>query len=202
MNKELIIKGLNEMIPSPVVELDFNTDYELLIAVMLSAQSTDKRVNIVTKELFKYNLEELSNLDINVIKTIIKSVGAYNKKASYIKEIASNLIKDYKGIVPNNRDYLENLPGVGRKTTNVVLSILFDEQTFAVDTHVTRVSNILYITKSSNVLKIEKDLEKFFKGEDWNKINNQLILFGRYICKAKKPACSSCQFFGKCKITK
>ncbi len=202
MNKEYIINSLNKMIPNPVIELDFNTDYEMLLAVMLSANSTDKRVNIVTKDLFKYNLEEISKLSLEKLEDIIRSVGSYKKKASYTKDIAINLVKDYGGKVPNNREYLENLPGVGRKTASVVLSHLYDVPTIAVDTHVKRVSNILFITNSNNVLKIEKDIMNYFPKEQWNKINSQLVLFGRYTCKARAPECDKCLFNGKCRITK
>ncbi len=193
-----IIEKLDIMIPNPVCELDYNKDYELLIATMLSAQSTDKRVNIVTKKLFKYTLEELSNLDNVVIENIIKPVGSFRKKTIYIKGIATSLIKDYNGIVPLNREYLESLPGVGRKTTNVVLSNLYNIPTIAVDTHVIRVSNRLKLVNTDDVVKIEKKLTKTIPKDKWNRVNDQLILFGRYICKAKKPECTNCEFKNNC----
>ena len=142
MKNNEIIEYLDEIIVNPKCELNYNKDYELLIAVMLSAQTTDKRVNEVTKVLFdRYdNLEKLSKANINDIINIIKSIGTFNKKASNVIEISKSLLNDYKGVVPNNREYLESLPGVGRKTTNVVLSELFDEPFIAVDTHIKRVS--------------------------------------------------------------
>ncbi len=191
---------LNQMFPNPVCELEYNKDYELLISTMLSAQSTDKRVNKVAKELYKNSLIELRDMDIIKLETIIRSVGSYHKKAFYIKEITKSLIKDQNSIVPNNREYLESLPGVGRKTTSVVLANLFNEPSIAVDTHVTRVSNILDIVDNEyNVVKIEKQIKKEFDKEIWNKINSQMVLFGRYICKAKKPDCINCSFEKECK---
>ena len=115
-----------------------------------------------------------------------------SKKALYIKDIASRLIKDYQGRVPNDRKYLESLKGVGHKTCNIILYNLFNIPAFAVDTHVSRVANRLNITDKKDVLLIEKDLEKYFPKEEWGKRHHQLVLFGRYICKAKKPECSNC----------
>jgi endonuclease III len=200
MNKDYIINNLNILLPNAHCELNYNNDYELLIAVMLSAQSTDKRVNEVSKILFsKYNLDDLSKLDIKEIENIIKPVGTYHKKAVFIKEIAVSLINNYNGKVPNNREYLESLPGVGHKTTNVVLANLFNIPTFAVDTHVMRVSKRIGLAKDSdNVLTIEKKLNKYFPKENWNKLNDQFILFGRYYCKAKKPMCNDCPFNNYC----
>ncbi len=195
-----IIEYLDKIIPNPHCELDYTKDYELLMATVLSAQSTDKRVNIVTKELFKYSLEEISNLDIKVIEDIIKPVGTFKRKAYYIKEIAKRLIIDYNGIVPNNREYLESLPGVGRKTTNLILANLFNEPTFAVDTHVSRVSKRLDIAnKNDDVLIIEKKLMQFFPKDKWSRLHHQLVLFGRYFCKSKNPLCNDCIFNNRCK---
>lgn len=200
-NKDLIDK-LDIIIPDPRCELNYQKDYELLIAVMLSAQCTDKRVNIVTSSLFsKYNLQEISQLDIKIIEKEIMSLGSYTKKAQYMKQIAASLINDHNGKVPNDREYLESLPGVGRKTCNVVLSELFDVPTMAVDTHVDRVSKRLGIAKEKdNVIEIEKKLAKKFPKEIHNKINHQLLLFGRYICTAKNPKCDTCLI--KCKHQK
>ena len=139
-----IVSYLDELIPNPKCELEYNKDYELLIATMLSAQTTDKRVNMVTKVLFqKYNtLEKIRNAEIIDIINIIRPIGTFNKKASNIKNIALKL-KEVNDTIPNDRKFLENLPGVGRKTTNVVLSNLYNEPYIAVDTHVQRVSNRL-----------------------------------------------------------
>ena len=195
-----IIDYLNEIIPDPKCELNYNKDYELLIATMLSAQTTDKRVNEVTNILFnKYkNLEELRNASVTDIKEIIKPLGTYNKKALNIIGIA-NKLKESNDIVPNDRDFLEKLPGVGRKTTNVVLSNIYNEPYIAVDTHVQRVSKRLGITKSDDVLVTEKKLYKFFKDENYCRLHHQLLLFGRYYCKAIKPSCDNCKLKNICK---
>ena len=140
-----ITKYLDELFPNPKCELNYEKDYELLIAVMLSAQTTDKKVNSVTEVLFKkYNtLEKLSLADIDDLKAIIRPIGTFNKKAQNIIDISTRLLKDKDGVVPNDRDYLESLSGVGRKTTNVVLSNLFFQDLIAVDTHVSRVSKCI-----------------------------------------------------------
>lgn len=202
-NKE-IIKELDKLIPNPQCELNYNKDYELLIATVLSAQSTDKRVNEVTKNLFnKRNLNDIANLDIKEIEKIIKPVGTYTRKALYVKELANKLLNDYDGIVPNNREYLESLPGVGRKTTNVVLSNLFNEPAFAVDTHVARVSKRLEIAKENDdVLIIENKLMKYFPKNKWSRLHHQFVLFGRYTCKSIKPNCIECPFNKKCHFKK
>ena len=190
-----ISEKLDIIIKDPKCTLDYNKDYELLIAVMLSAQSTDARVNIATKELFKYSLKELRNMDINKLEEIIKPVGTQHRKALYIKSIASSLLENYDGKVPNNRKYLESLDGIGHKSTNVVLSELYNEPCIAVDTHVTRVSKRLGLAKESDdVVKIEKKLEKKFDKDIWGRTHLQLVSFGRHICKAKNPLCNNCPF--------
>ena len=197
-----IINYLDLLFPNPRCELNYNKDFELLIAVMLSAQTTDKRVNMVTDVLFKKypSLEELSKADINDLKEIIKPIGTFNKKASNIKLIASSLIKDCNGVVPNDRKYLETLPGVGRKTTNVVLANLYNEPCIAVDTHVSRVSKRLKLAKDSDdVLTIEKKLTKKFPKDKLNRLHHQLLLFGRYKCKAINPECSDCKLKNICR---
>lgn len=193
-----IIDYLNELIPNAKCELEYNKDYELLIAVMLSAQTTDKRVNEVTRILFKkyLNLKLLSEADINDIISIVKPLGI-TKKAYNVINIAKTLEKI--GYVPNEREFLESLPGVGRKTANVVLSNLYNEPCIAVDTHVKRVSNRLGISNSSDVLKIEEDLNKFFPKEKLARLHHQLVLFGRYYCKAKNPECLNCKLKNICK---
>ena len=202
MKTNEIITYLDEIIVDPKCELNYNKDYELLIAVMLSAQTTDKRVNEVTSVLFnKYkNLKELSNANVEDIIDIIRSIGTFNKKASNVIEIAKSLLDNYDGVVPNNRAYLESLPGVGRKTTNVVLSELFNEPYIAVDTHIKRVSYRLGLSKENDdVLVVEKKLTKLFKEYNARKIHHQLLLFGRYYCKAIKPECSNCKLKKICK---
>jgi len=191
---------LDKMIPNPKCELNYNKDYELLIAVVLSAQCTDKRVNLVTKDLFsKYDINSLATANKNDIQNIIRSCGSHTRKSDYIIRIAKSLVNDYNGQVPNNREYLESLPGVGHKTANVVLSHLFDVPTIAVDTHVERVSKRLKIANSKdNVLSIEKKLMNKVPKELWSRTHYQLVLFGRYICTAKKPECQKCLFYEEC----
>ncbi len=203
ISSEEVISSLDKLIPNPRCELDYTKDYELLIATILSAQTTDKRVNMVTKTLFKYSLEELANLDLKVIEDIIRPIGTYTRKAIYVKEVANRLIKEQNGKVPNDRKYLESLPGVGRKVANVVLSNLFDEPAIAVDTHVERVSKRLGFAKDTdNVLTVEKKLMKSFPKEKWSRLHHQLVLFGRYTCKSIKPECMICPFHDKCKYNK
>ena len=203
MNK--IINYLDELIPSPKCELNYNKDYELLIATMLSAQTTDKKVNMVTNVLFKKypNLESLSKATIEDLINIIRPIGTYNKKANNVKNIATRLLNESNGVVPNNRKFLESLDGVGRKTTNVVISNLFNEPVIAVDTHVSRVSIRLGIApKNNDVLEIEKRLNKFFPKEKLNRLHHQLVLFGRYYCKAINPLCENCGLKNICKYDK
>ena len=203
MNKEKeILNYLNEIIPNPVCELNYNKDYELLLAVMLSAQTKDVRVNKVTKVLFnKYDsLKKLKEANIKDIENIIKELGNYHKKSEAIINIAKILDEKYNGKVVNNRKVLENLPMVGRKTTNVVLSELFNEPTIAVDTHVERVSKRLgLVKKDDDVIKIEEKLKRKFDKNIWSKLHKQFVLFGRYYCTSKKPSCNNCKLQMYCK---
>ena len=203
MNKEKeILNYLNEIIPNPVCELNYNKDYELLLAVMLSAQTKDARVNKVTKVLFnKYdNLKKLKEANIKDIENIIKELGSYHKKSEAVINIAKILDEKYNGKVVNNRKVLENLPMVGRKTTNVVLSELFNEPTIAVDTHVERVSKRLgLVKKDDDVIKIEEKLKRKFDKNIWSKLHKQFVLFGRYYCTSKKPSCNKCKLQIYCK---
>lgn len=201
MKIELICEYLDELFPDPKCELNYTKDYELLMAVVLSAQSTDKRVNVCTKVLFdKYDtLEKIANASINDIKNIIRTIGSFNKKSVYIKEIAKILVEKYNGVVPKDRDILETFPGVGRKTTNVFLSEFYNIPAIAVDTHVDRVSKRLRLArKNDNVKIIEQKLMKKLKKEEWAKRHLQLVLFGRYYCKAIKPSCSECKLQDIC----
>ncbi len=193
---------LDELFPNPKCELNYNNDYELLIAIVLSAQSTDKRVNMCTNILFnKYkHLKELKEANIDDLESIIKPVGSFRKKASYIKNIATIIEDDYNGKVPIDRDVLMKLPGVGRKTINVFLSEFYEIPAIGVDTHVERVSKRLGLAyKKDDVMKIEKKLMKKFPKERWAKLHLQMVLFGRYFCKAKNPLCSSCKLKDICK---
>lgn len=205
MRIELIENYLDELLPNPKCELEYSKDYELLIAVTLSAQTTDKRVNKVTRVLFnKYDsLEKLKNANIENLKNIVRELGSYNKKAFYIKEISRIIVDDYNGIMPRKRKELEKMPGVGRKTVNVLFGELEIEPNIAVDTHVTRVSKRLGLAKENDdVLKVEMKLKRKFKRDTWNKRHKQLVLFGRYYCKAKKPGCDNCKLKEICKVKK
>lgn len=202
MKTNLIMEGLDELFSNPKCELNYTKDYELLIATVLSAQCTDRRVNEVTKVLWnKYDLKSLAKAPLKEIERIIRSCGSYTKKASYIKTISIRLLEDFDGIVPNDREYLESLPGVGRKTCNVVLSNLYDVPAIAVDTHVARVSVRLGLAKDSDtVFMIEQKLMKKFPKNKWSRLHHQLVLFGRYKCKAIKPECEHCPFQSICKF--
>ncbi|MBQ2873107.1 MAG: endonuclease III [Bacilli bacterium] len=200
MNK--ILDYLDELFLNPKCELNYNKDYELLIAIVLSAQTTDKRVNKVTEVLFKKysNLKELSVANISDIEDIIREIGTFRRKSIYVKEIALRLVNDGYDYVPNDRSYIEKLPGVGHKTANVFLSNIYDEPAIAVDTHVSRVSKRLgLVNKNDDVIKIEKKLEKKIPRDRWSKTHHQLVLFGRYYCKAIKPECDNCKLKDICK---
>lgn len=205
MNNKLIEEYLDCLFPNPKCELVYHTDYELLMAVVLSAQSTDKRVNTVTPIIFKRysTLKELKEADLRDLEDIIRPVGSFRKKASYIKDIATILVDEFNGVVPRDRDILMKFPGVGRKTINVFLSEYYNEPAIAVDTHVERISKRLGIaSKNDDVLKVEKKLMKFFKKEEWGRRHLQLVLFGRYYCKAIKPECRDCRLKDICKEKK
>ena len=195
---------LDELYPDARCELSYNKDYELLIATVLSAQCTDKRVNLVTKELFsKYDIFSLKEASLKEIEKIIKPCGTYTRKALYIKTIAERLVLDYQGKVPNDRNYLESLPGVGRKTCNVVLSNLYNVPAIAVDTHAERVAKRLNLAKNNDtVLEVEKKLMKLFPKEKWGRLHHQLVLFGRYKCKSLKPECTDCLLKEDCSYYK
>lgn len=200
----VLLDYLDELYPDARCELVYHKDYELLIATVLSAQCTDKRVNQITEILWKkYDIFLLAHADISEVEEIIRPLGSFTKKARYIVQIAQRLVEDYNGKVPNDRVYLESLPGVGRKTCNVVLSNLFDVPAIAVDTHVERVSKRLSLaSKKDSVQVVEKKLMKKFPEEKWSKLHHQLVLFGRYQCKAVKPECENCKLKDFCKYSK
>ncbi|MFM1539582.1 endonuclease III, partial [Helcococcus bovis] len=172
---------------------DFTNEFELLIAVMLSAQTTDKRVNIVTKDLFnKYkNPEDYVNADIREIENQIKSIGLYKSKAKNLKKMCELLISNFKGKVPQTRDELMSLPGVGRKTANVVMSVAFGIPAIAVDTHVHRTANRIGLVNSDNVQDTEKQLMELIPKKDWSKAHHVLIFYGRRISKSRNPDCEN-----------
>ena len=196
---------LDLLFPDPKCELIYNNDYELLIAIMLSAQSTDKRVNMFTPIIFnKYpSLEALKEASLSDLEAIIRPVGSFRKKAFYTKEIARLLVEECNGVVPKDRNILEKFPGVGRKTINVFLSEFYNVPAIAVDTHVERVSKRLKLAyMNDDVLKIENKLMKKFDKSLWSKRHLQLVLFGRYHCKAIKPNCDNCQLKDICRRSK
>ena len=190
-----IFSNLKKMHPNPVIELNYTTSFELLIAVVLSAQTTDISVNKVTKKLFPIanTPEKILHLGENKLIEIIKSIGLYKTKANYIMRISKSIIDNFFSEVPSNRDFLESLPGVGRKTANVVLNNWFKKNTIAVDRHVIRVVNRIGIIKNNNPLIIEKELEKITNDAQKKCISNLLIIHGRYICKAISPKCNICK---------
>lgn len=197
-----ILEYLNFLFPNAHCELNYTKDYELLIAIVLSAQTTDKRVNEVTPVLFnKYKtLEELSNAPLEDIEVIIKPIGTFKKKSIFIKNIATSLLKDCNGIVPNDRKYLEALSGVGRKTVNVFLAEYYKIPTIPVDTHVERVSKRLNLTSTNaTVTEVEQSLMKKIPKDKWIKTHHQFIFFGRYHCKAINPNCKECKLQHLCK---
>ena len=200
-----ILDYLDELFPEPKCELNYNKDYEFLIAIVLSAQTTDKRVNKVTEVLFREypDLDSLSKADVARIEDVIREIGTFRRKSIYVRDIALKLVNDGYDHVPNDRKYIESLPGVGRKTANVFLSNIYKEQAIAVDTHVSRVSKRLGLAnKNDDVIKIEKKLEKKIPYDRGGKTHHQLVLFGRYYCKAMKPSCDTCKLKDICKYKK
>lgn len=200
-----IFDYLDNLYPNPKCELNYNNDYQLLIAIVLSAQTTDKRVNSVTRVLFdKYKtLDSLSNANISDLESILRPLGSFRKKAVYVRDIATILVNSYNGVVPIKRKELEAMPGVGRKTVNVFLGEFYNVPTIAVDTHVERVSKRLGLAKvDDSVRKVEEKLKRAFKREEWAKRHLQLVLFGRYHCRAVSPNCSDCRLKDICKYKK
>lgn len=198
-SKELsafVIKNLKELITNPKSELNYKNPFELLIAVVLSAQCTDKRVNEVTKELFEKfgTCEKLGYANRDEIERIIKPCGFYKNKAKHIIEASKRIYEDFGGEVPKDMESLASLSGVGRKTASVILAVAFEIPAMPVDTHVFRVSRRLGLSKGKDVLEVEKDLKKIIPKEDWIDMHHYLLLFGRYYCKALKPSCENCRF--------
>ena len=201
MQKEnRIYETLGEMFPDAKCELNYRNIFELLIAVSLSAQTTDVLVNKVTKPLFeKYPTAfELSKANQADVLEMIKSIGLSNNKSKNIIALSKRLVEEKNGEVPCDYDYLVSLPGVGRKTTNLVLSEGFKIPRIAVDTHVLRVSNRLGFIDTQDVLKVEEKLMETYKKENWHMLHHRLLFFGRYFCKAKNPECSKCPFIDIC----
>jgi endonuclease-3 len=185
---------LSKLNPNPTTELDYTTPFELLIAVILSAQATDVGVNKATRRLFRIanTPEAILALGENKLKSYIKTIGLFNTKASNVMKTCALLNEQHHGEVPQQREALEALPGVGRKTANVILNTAFGEPTIAVDTHIFRVSNRTGLARGKTVNAVEKRLLKVTPGEYLQHAHHWLILHGRYVCKARRPNCAEC----------
>lgn len=207
MNKEkrrLIFEKLREQNPNPTTELEYDSPFELLIAVILSAQATDVGVNKATRKLYPTANTPQSIYDLGVegLKEYIKTIGLFNSKAANVIKTCKMLIELHDSNVPETREALETLPGVGRKTANVVLNTAFGQPTMAVDTHIFRVSNRTAIAKGKDVVEVEKRLVKFIPEEFMMDAHHWLILHGRYTCVARKPRCGSCVIEDLCEFKK
>ncbi len=191
---------LLKQIPNPTTELNYSTSFELLVAVTLSAQATDKSVNQVTDILFPLANapESIFELGEDKLRDTIKSIGLFNSKAKHIIQTCRILIDKYNSEVPETRKELEALPGVGRKTANVVLNTAFGQPTIAVDTHIYRVANRTAIASGKTVLEVEKKLIKFIPDEFKVPAHHLMILHGRYVCKARSPHCTDCTLLDLC----
>lgn len=208
MNKEKaqkIIMYMEELFPNAECELKHSTTFELLVAVMLSAQTTDASVNKLTETLFcKYKtVEDYAKATIEELESDLRSLGLYRNKAKNLHAMAIMLLTTFDGIVPSDQKELESLPGVGHKTANVVRSVAFDIPAFAVDTHVERISKRLgFAKKEDNITVVERKLTKSIPKEKWNKAHHQFIFFGRYFCKSQNPNCGQCKLITICKEPK
>jgi endonuclease-3 len=194
-------RRLAEENPSPTTELEYENPFTLLVAVVLSAQATDVGVNIATRPLFERvrTPEEMVALGEERLRDAIKTIGLFNTKAKNVIALSEALIRDHGGKVPGTREELEKLPGVGRKTANVVLNTAFGEETFAVDTHIFRVCNRTGLAPGKNPLQVEQKLEKAVPQPFRLHAHHWLILHGRYICKARKPECWRCPVIDLCR---
>jgi len=189
-----IFERLSKDVTLPQTELNYTNPYTLLVAVVLSAQSTDKGVNKATEKLFQivHTPQDMLKLGLENLKENVKTIGLFNTKAKHIIRLSEQLIQDYDSIVPSNRDDLMTLAGVGRKTANVVLNVIFNQPTIPVDTHVARVSKRLDLSYANRPDDIERDLEQSIPDVFLKTAHHLLILHGRYTCKARNPQCGSC----------
>lgn len=200
-----VIEGLKRHFPEPRIELNYENPYQLLIVVILSAQTTDKRVNQVSPKLFeKYpSPRDLAKADIHELESILKPLGFYRRKALLIKECANSLVESFDGKVPDSIKELTMLPGVGRKTASAILVNAFNIPAIVVDTHVMRVvTKRLKISQGKTPEKVEEDLSRFFSKDNWIYISKALVLFGRYICTAYNPKCRECNLYYICPYEK
>ena len=201
----LLLNYLDELFPSARCELFYSKYYELVIAVMLSAQTTDKSVNAVTSVLFKkyQSLDELNNASLEDIEEVIKPIGLYKNKAKNLKGIAKDLIDKFNYEVPFDKDLLQTLPGVGNKTAGVIRAEIFQIPDLPVDTHILRISKRLnFAKKDDDPIDVERKLKKIIPEERWIKSHHQLIHFGRYFCTARNPRCAECKLKGTCNYLK
>ena len=198
--RRVIFSTLKELIPNAKTELNYSSPFQLLIAVILSAQATDTSVNKATKKLFSVaeSAKELSRLPTNEIELYIKTIGLYKNKAKNISLTSKIIETNYAGKVPHDRSILESLPGVGRKTANVILNTIFGDPVIAVDTHIFRLANRINLGPGKNPLEVEKRLTKLIPKEFLVDAHHLLILHGRYVCKAQKPICNECAIFEYC----
>jgi endonuclease-3 len=178
--------------PNPTTELEYGTPFELLVAVVLSAQATDKSVNLATRKLFPTGPQKIVDLGVSNLEKYIQTIGLFRTKAKNVVGLSEILLKEHAGEVPRNREALERLPGVGRKTANVVLNTAFGESTMAVDTHIFRVANRTGLAPGKDVITVENKLLKFTPPEYLKNAHHWLILHGRYVCLARKPGCPQC----------
>ena len=195
-----IFRRFKEANPNPTTELEYGTPYELLVAVVLSAQATDKSVNLATRKLFPATPEKIARLGVEGLEPYVKSIGLYRTKAKNVVALSQILLEKHCGAVPQNREALEALPGVGRKTANVVLNTAFGQPTVAVDTHIFRVSNRTGIAPGKDPLEVEQKLLKFTPPEYLQNAHHWLILHGRYVCLARKPGCPQCLIRDLCEF--
>ena len=198
--RRAIFERLRAENPEPTTELNYDSPFELLVAVVLSAQATDVGVNKATAKLFPVanTPQAILELGLDGLKQHIRTIGLFNTKAENVIKLCRLLVEQHGGEVPRDRESLQALPGVGRKTANVVLNTVFGEPTMAVDTHIYRVSNRTRLAPGKTVLEVEKKLLKFVPGEFLRDAHHWLILHGRYICKARKPACGACVIHDLC----
>jgi endonuclease-3 len=200
--REALYRNLAKAIPAPKSELEHTTPYELLVAVVLSAQATDKSVNLATAKLFPVanTPEKIAALGVDGLEQYIRTIGLYRGKAKNVIALSQILMEKHGGQVPRTREDLEALPGVGRKTANVVLNVAFEELTIAVDTHVFRVANRTRLAPGKDPLAVEMNLLKVTPKKYLRNAHHYLILHGRYTCLAKKPLCAKCPIFEQCEF--
>lgn len=201
---KLILEELKRLYPDAKCELNYETPFQLLVATILSAQTTDKKVNEVTKDLFKEypDLDAFLTLSIDELENRIRQIGLYRSKAKNILIMCNQLKSKFNGEVPKTMDEITSLAGAGRKTANVVLSNAFGVPSIAVDTHVFRVSNRLALADSDNVLEVEKQLQKEVPKKEWSLTHHLLIFHGRRLCMARNPKCEECPLTNRCKYYK